>query len=159
MAWFPNNNHPGDKATYDFHLTAPDAYDAIGNGELVRRKVDNGDDTTTWNWNLDFPMASYLSTSTIGLFDDKRYATPGAKGATGAAAERLQLHRERAAGAPDQAPNKATTTRRCARTRSSSTSRTRSARPYPFDSHGVVARSRAGGGTYALEVQTKSHFG
>ena len=26
MAWFPNNNHPRDKATYDFHLTAPDAY-------------------------------------------------------------------------------------------------------------------------------------
>ena len=23
MGWFPNNNPPDDKATYDFHLTAP----------------------------------------------------------------------------------------------------------------------------------------
>ena len=31
--------------------------------------------------------------------------------------------------------------------------------PYPFDSHGVVAARAPNGGTYALEVQTKSHFG
>ena len=23
MTWFPNNNHPADKATYDFHITVP----------------------------------------------------------------------------------------------------------------------------------------
>ena len=31
--------------------------------------------------------------------------------------------------------------------------------PYPYDSHGVVAGRAPGGGNYALEVQTKSHFG
>ena len=31
--------------------------------------------------------------------------------------------------------------------------------PYPFDSHGVVAGRAPSGGNYALEVQTKSHFG
>ena len=54
MRWFPNNNHPRDKATYDFHLTAPNAYNTIGNGELAS-KVVNGDgrpgtgaSTTRW---------------------------------------------------------------------------------------------------------------
>ena len=81
MGWFPNNNHPRDKATYDFHLTAPNAYDAIGNGELAS-KVVNGD-FTTWNWHLGYPMASYLSTSTIGLFDDTFYTGATAVNADG----------------------------------------------------------------------------
>ncbi len=33
--WFPNNNHPADKATYDFHITVEHAHRALGNGELV----------------------------------------------------------------------------------------------------------------------------
>ena len=37
MTWFPNNNHPADKATYDFHITVPATHTALGNGELVGR--------------------------------------------------------------------------------------------------------------------------
>jgi aminopeptidase N len=37
MSFYPNNNHPRDKATYDFHLTAPTAYSTAGNGELASR--------------------------------------------------------------------------------------------------------------------------
>ena len=70
MGWFPNNNHPRDKATYDFHLTVPIADRTRDRQRRAgRRKVDNGNGTKTWNWKLGYPMASYLSTSTIGLFD------------------------------------------------------------------------------------------
>ena len=72
MGWFPNNNHPLDKATYDFHLTVPSTHVALGNGELAS-KVVNGD-KTTWNWHMGYPMASYLSTSSIGLYDYTRLA-------------------------------------------------------------------------------------
>src|SRR5262249_7189375 len=68
MGWFPCNNTPSDKATYDFHITVPSTHTALGNGQLTSR-IDNHDSTTTWNWRLNFPMATYLSTSTVGQFD------------------------------------------------------------------------------------------
>ena len=154
MGWFPNNNHPRDKALFDFHLTAPSAYDAIGNGELAS-KVVNGD-KTTWNWHMGYPMASYLSTSTIGLYDDAALRTgPTSVGRSG---QPLQFY--------DFIGSALTT----AQKNSNNTNAARQdaiikfmadtiGAPYPFDSHGVVAARAPNGGTYALEVQTKSHFG
>ena len=46
MGWFPCNNAPSDKGTYDFHITVPNTHTALGNGELASM-VDNGNDTTT----------------------------------------------------------------------------------------------------------------
>jgi aminopeptidase N len=154
MAWFPNNNYPGDKATYDFHLTAPDAYDAIGNGELAS-KVENADDTTTWNWNLDYPMASYLSTSTIGLFDDERTASPIAFGKNGQPLDTYKYF-ESALMPSTKAANHPIADRQDDIVKYMADT---IGAPYPFDSHGVVAGRAPNGGTYALEVQTKSHFG
>src|SRR4051812_14207070 len=68
MSWFPDNNHPLDKATYDFHITVPSTHTALGNGELAS-KVVNGNGTTTWNWHDGFPTATYLTTATVGVFD------------------------------------------------------------------------------------------
>ena len=68
QSWFPSNNHPSDKATFTLHTTAPSAYTAIGGGEQTGL-VDNGDGTSTTTWVEDSPMATYLSTGTVGLFD------------------------------------------------------------------------------------------
>jgi aminopeptidase N len=85
MAWYPNNNHPRDKALYDWHITAPSDFSTAGNGELVGdAPVDNGDGTKTWNWKLTYPMASYLSTASFGRYDYSQYVGATAKGATGA---------------------------------------------------------------------------
>src|SRR3954463_10897617 len=74
MTWFPNNNHPLDKATYDFHITVPGTHTALGNGELVGdAPVTNTDGTVTWNWHDGYPTATYLTTATVGVFD----FTPG----------------------------------------------------------------------------------
>ncbi|MFJ9848729.1 M1 family metallopeptidase [Streptomyces sp. NPDC101150] len=66
MAWFPGNNHPGDKATYDFTITVPEGYTAVANGELRSRKTAKG--RTTFVWHNGQPMASYLATAGIGRF-------------------------------------------------------------------------------------------
>src|SRR5688572_3878189 len=82
MGWFPCNNTPSDKATYDFHITVQNTHTALGNGELASR-VNNGNGTTTWNWRMGFPMATYLSTSTVGLFDYTRTFSATGRGRSG----------------------------------------------------------------------------
>ena len=151
MAIFPNNNHPRDKATYDFHLTAPAAYIPIGNGELAS-KTDNPNGTSTWNWHMGLPMASYLSTTTVGRFDYTPYSGATAKGRSG---QSLLLYDFLESALPTNTKN----TNNAARVRQDAIVKFMAdsiGAPYPFESHGVVAkRSQAG---YALEVQTKSHF-
>ncbi len=86
MAWFPNNNHPADKATYDFHITVPKTHTALGNGELVgpAPPPDNADGTTkTWNWHDGYPTATYLTTATVGVFDFTKGVGATATGGSG----------------------------------------------------------------------------
>ena len=64
--WFPVNDHPSDKATYDFEVTVPDGLTAISNGVPGPKASTGG--WTTWKWSEKSPMASYLSTLVIGKF-------------------------------------------------------------------------------------------
>ncbi|MFF3399252.1 M1 family metallopeptidase [Streptomyces sp. NPDC002659] len=64
MAWFPSNNHPSDKATYDITVTVPKELQAISNGELVKTVTTGG--RTTYAWKSKQPMASYLAMLAIG---------------------------------------------------------------------------------------------
>ncbi|MCM0675669.1 M1 family peptidase [Micromonospora phytophila] len=64
--WFPVNDHPSDKASYDFEITVPDGLTAVSNGVLAGRNSVGG--WTTWKWAERSPMASYLSTVVIGKF-------------------------------------------------------------------------------------------
>jgi aminopeptidase N len=74
MSWYPNDNVPTDKATYDLHVTVPGSSTVIGNGRLVSSTT-NPDGTSTWHWREDSPMASYLVTATNGAFDVKADTT------------------------------------------------------------------------------------
>ena len=38
-SWFPVNDHPTDKATYDISITVPSAYQALSNGVLASKTV------------------------------------------------------------------------------------------------------------------------
>ncbi|MFH8685133.1 M1 family metallopeptidase [Streptomyces lydicus] len=75
MTWFPSNNHPSDKASYDFRLTVPQHYTAVANGELRTEKTAKG--KTTFEWHNPQPMATYLATATIGKFDVHTSRTRG----------------------------------------------------------------------------------
>jgi aminopeptidase N len=65
-SWYPANDTPKDKATYDFTITVPEGRTAIANGLLIG-VTDNGD-TTTWRWRANDPTATYLATATNGIF-------------------------------------------------------------------------------------------
>ncbi|MGI5398136.1 M1 family metallopeptidase [Streptomyces sp. CA-135486] len=73
MAWFPGNNHPSDKATYDITVTVPKTLQAISNGELQSERTTG--DRTTFAWKSKKPMASYLATLAIGKYDVKHSTT------------------------------------------------------------------------------------
>ncbi|RPJ27155.1 MAG: M1 family peptidase [Planctomycetaceae bacterium] len=64
-SWYPVNDHPLDKATYTFRITVPEPFVVAANGVLTDT-IDNGD-TTTYVWEMDDPMASYLAT--VGIDD------------------------------------------------------------------------------------------
>ena len=66
-SWYPVNDTPKDKATYDFAITVPEGRTAIANGLLVGT-TDNGT-TTTWRWRASDPTAPYLATATNGIFE------------------------------------------------------------------------------------------
>lgn len=65
--WYPVNEHPTDKATYRFTITADADLTVIANGFQISRE-EHGDDTITWIYETDDPQASYLTTVGIGDF-------------------------------------------------------------------------------------------
>ena len=65
--WYPVNDTPRDKATFDFTISVPAGREVIANGELVRNPVTAGG-KTTWRWAEGEPMAPYLATVTNGDF-------------------------------------------------------------------------------------------
>ena len=64
--WFPANDNPQDKATFDMAITVPDGLTALGNGVLAGHFSHGG--RTTWLWHESDPMATYLATATNGRF-------------------------------------------------------------------------------------------
>jgi len=73
--WFPCNDNPRDKATFDISVTVPEGLTAVANGLLLSSTTSAG--RTTWAWRCSDPMAPYLATATIGVFDVTRTTLPG----------------------------------------------------------------------------------
>jgi aminopeptidase N len=67
--WFPANDHPLDKASFDIHITVPKGKDVIANGVLVDRRKHHGRATT--HWRADEPMAPYLAFFAAGSFETR----------------------------------------------------------------------------------------
>ncbi|HWO60610.1 MAG TPA: M1 family metallopeptidase [Umezawaea sp.] len=71
-SWFPCNDTVREKATYRITVTAPSPYTVLANGVLVDGKV--GGSTTTWVYEQDVPMATYLATVQIGQYEELELA-------------------------------------------------------------------------------------
>lgn len=69
--WLTVNDHPTDKATWSFTITAPEGYAAITNGEFAGSSpaADAPAGSRTWRWEQDEPMASYLLTFLVGPYE------------------------------------------------------------------------------------------
>ena len=65
--WYPVNDNPRDKATFDFRVTVPDGLTVMANGVLLSQTSTGG--RTTFVWRESLPMAPYLATATLGRFD------------------------------------------------------------------------------------------
>jgi aminopeptidase N len=66
MTWFPNNNTPRDKATYDLLVTVPKKLAAASNGDLVSRERKGA--RTTWHWRQRTPMTTALAMVSIDTY-------------------------------------------------------------------------------------------
>jgi aminopeptidase N len=64
--WFPSNDHPSDKATYDFHIDVPAPLTAVANGKLTG--TTEADGRRTFSYRANEPMATYLALVAIGQF-------------------------------------------------------------------------------------------
>lgn len=63
MGWYPVNDHPLDKATYELRVTVPSEYVVAANGTL-QQTISQGE-RTTYHWASRDPIASYLVTVVI----------------------------------------------------------------------------------------------
>ncbi len=67
MNWFPNNNHPSDKATYTMRFTLPQPYAVVANGVLTDFQQTGYQ--TVYEWQMGQPMASYLATAQVNEYE------------------------------------------------------------------------------------------
>jgi aminopeptidase N len=56
--WFPSIDHPYDKATVEFLVTAPDRYDVVANGALAE-VTSRQDGSKLWHWRQSVPIPVY----------------------------------------------------------------------------------------------------
>ncbi len=71
--WFPVNDHPRDKAAYDFHVTVPRGLGVVANGFLAGQRTRGN--STRFDWHAPEPMSSYLATIDIGKWDVRQGRT------------------------------------------------------------------------------------
>ncbi|NEB81842.1 M1 family metallopeptidase [Streptomyces sp. SID14478] len=141
MAWFPGNNHPSDKATYDITVTVPKGQQAVSNGELTSERTSADGRRTTYSWHVAQPMGSYLATVAVGRFDIRRSKTPsGLPVWTAVDPQEAQASKEVLGRLPEVI-----------------TWETKRFGAYPFSSTGAIV-DRDGDAGYALETQNRPVF-
>ena len=76
-SWFPCDDHPSSKASYRIAITTDTPYYTVANGTLVSRQTRASQ--TTWVYEQTEPMASYLATIQIGVYQRHRIAARTAR--------------------------------------------------------------------------------
>jgi aminopeptidase N len=90
--WLPTVDHPSDKATSEFLVTAPAKYQVVANGLLVET-IDLGDGRRMTHWKQSVPIASWLDDIGVAQFAVHHYGT-----GAGVPLEAWLLHQDRDAG-------------------------------------------------------------
>jgi aminopeptidase N len=69
--WYPSNDHPTDKATFDVSVAVPEGLEVLSNGVLVDRQQQiNG--WVRWSWRSTKPQNTYATFMVVGQYDDLR---------------------------------------------------------------------------------------
>ncbi|RFU87192.1 M1 family peptidase [Streptomyces triticagri] len=140
--WFPSNDHPLDKATYDVSVQVPNGSQAISNG-VLQSENPVGADWTRFSWRSDKPQATYLATLAVGKFDVTTDTTEGGLPVLNAYSKDLGEH----AGAARASIE---------RTAEVTDWLTEIFGPYPFNAVGGYVPNVTSG--YALETQTRPFY-
>ena len=135
-AWLPCNDHPTDKARFDFALTVPTTHAAIANGTLEDQVPDGP--STTFTWKQHEPMPTYLAVIAVGTYNltETTYAGIPAWNAVDLAL----------AGGTDLSPMEDILT-----------FESETFGPYPFSAMGAIV-DPAVPITYALETQSRPYY-
>src|ERR1044071_6740673 len=90
--WLPTVDHPYDKATGEFVVTAPAKYQVVANGALEEER-DLGDGRRVTHWSQTVPIATWLYSIGVAQFASRHFGT-----AAGVPLETWVYHQDRAAG-------------------------------------------------------------
>jgi aminopeptidase N len=71
--WLPTVDHPSDKATSEFLVTAPAKYQVVANGLLVET-IDLGNGTRQTHWKQSVPIATWLNNIGVAEFSERNFA-------------------------------------------------------------------------------------
>ena len=134
--WFPANDDPNDKATFDIAVAVPEGKTALANGVLLSSATDGG--WTTWRWRQAQPMSAYLATATNGDFPSL---------VTGALPDGTLIYNAIAPGLNGDG---------LARQEQIHALFSELFGPYPFGATGAIIDD--GGVDYALETATKANY-
>ncbi|SHN25821.1 M1 family metallopeptidase [Actinacidiphila paucisporea] len=74
-SWYPCNDRPADKASYQVSVTVPSAYTVVVGGTLLSRTTRSS--STTWVYEQAAPTSSYLVTVSIGRYEAVRLVGGG----------------------------------------------------------------------------------
>jgi aminopeptidase N len=70
--WLPTVDHPYDKATSEFLITAPSKYQVVANG-LLLEETDLGDGRRMTHWKQSVPIASWLNAIGVAPFASRHF--------------------------------------------------------------------------------------
>ena len=70
--WLPTIDHPYDKATSEFIVTAPAKYQVVANG-LLYEQIDLGDGRRTTHWKQSVPIATWLDDIGVAQFASRHF--------------------------------------------------------------------------------------
>jgi aminopeptidase N len=136
--WYPSNNHPKDKATFDVSIAVPPGVEALSNGVLTgTQQVTPG--LVRWNWRSVRPQAPYLTFLAVGQYEVRQATAPNGQVLITAYGDDLGDNGPAARASVERTPEVIETLERFFG-------------PYPFEAQGGVVDSGLG---FALENQTR----
>lgn len=139
--WYPANDHPTDKATYDIAVEVPDNVVALSNGTL-RGNDKQRAGWTRWNWRSTHPETTYSTTLEVGAFGVRQAKTPDGKPFITAYDPALGDSADAAMASVERTPE-------------IDAFLATQFGPYPFEAEGGVVSN---GLNFALEAQTRPVF-
>ncbi|PXY32043.1 M1 family metallopeptidase [Prauserella muralis] len=139
--WYPSNDHPTDKATFDVSAEVPDDAVALSNGTLAR-KTKHRKGWTRWSWRSTSPQATYLAFLVVGDYEVLESQTPDGQPFITAYDPLLGDRLPAAKASIERSPEVVEFLEELLG-------------PYPFEAQGGIATTGLG---FALENQTRSVY-